>query len=139
MDAASGKLKDEFRTVLAAAEELLNAAASEHGDQLYEVLDRAEEALSELERFQPGDPAVEIYRARLLERRGQTREALSQMRSAVQRRPSWRHLLQLADMEYRLGEIAAARDHLADLLVRSPGHYQGKTLLAHCLLELGIA
>ncbi len=45
MDAASDKLKNEFRTVLAAAEELLNAAASEHGERLHEVLNRTEEAL----------------------------------------------------------------------------------------------
>jgi ElaB/YqjD/DUF883 family membrane-anchored ribosome-binding protein len=45
MDAASDKLVNEFRTVVAAAEELLNAAAGEHAEQLYEMLNRTEEAL----------------------------------------------------------------------------------------------
>jgi ElaB/YqjD/DUF883 family membrane-anchored ribosome-binding protein len=45
MDAASDKLMEEFREVVAAAEELLNAAAGEDGERLQELRGRAEEAL----------------------------------------------------------------------------------------------
>ena len=45
MDAASNKLMEEFREVVAAAEELLNAASGEDGERLQELRGRAEEAL----------------------------------------------------------------------------------------------
>lgn len=136
---------DDLQSALAVLDQAQEIAPEDPRPLLREVdvalagenLDRAEAALRELERLQPGDPAVDIYRARLLERRGKTQEALTQMRIAVRRRPSWNHLLQLADMEYRLGEIAAARENLHQLLARSPGHYQGQTLLAQVELLNG--
>ena len=45
MDAASDKLMEEFREVVAAAEELLNATSGAHGEGLQEMRGRAEEAL----------------------------------------------------------------------------------------------
>ena len=45
MDAASDKLMDEFREVVAAAEELLKAASGEDAEHLQELRGRAEEAL----------------------------------------------------------------------------------------------
>lgn len=45
MDAASDKLMDEFREVVAAAEELLHAASGENAERLQELRGRAEEAL----------------------------------------------------------------------------------------------
>ena len=91
----------------------------------------------ELERLQPGDPFVAMQRARLLERRGQTQQALALSRAAVRRRPSWALLFRLADMEYRLGESEPAKLHLWQLLQRFPGHYAGESLLAQIELQYG--
>jgi Flp pilus assembly protein TadD/tRNA A-37 threonylcarbamoyl transferase component Bud32 len=102
-----------------------------------ERLAPAEEALDELERLQPGDPGVAILRARMLERRGETEQALRLTRQAVLRRPSWSLLFRLADMEYRLGESDSARLHLRQLLDRFPGYYAGESLLAQIELQYG--
>jgi ElaB/YqjD/DUF883 family membrane-anchored ribosome-binding protein len=45
MEAASDKLMEEFREVLAAAEELLNATSGANGEGVQELRGRAEEAL----------------------------------------------------------------------------------------------
>lgn len=45
MDAASDKLMQEFREVVAAAEELLGATAAAKGEQLQAMRERTEEAL----------------------------------------------------------------------------------------------
>ena len=45
MDAASDKLTEEFREVLAAAEELLNATSGEGAEGIQELRSRTEEAL----------------------------------------------------------------------------------------------
>ena len=45
MDAASDKLMEEYREVIAAAEELLNAATGADGERMHELRGRAEEAL----------------------------------------------------------------------------------------------
>jgi Flp pilus assembly protein TadD len=100
-------------------------------------LDRAEEALRQLERLQPGDTRLLALRARLLDRQGQSQRALSLMQSAVQRMPSWHHLFWLADMEYRLGKVQDARAHLHALLDRSPGNYMGESLLGQLELYNG--
>lgn len=102
-----------------------------------ERLDRAAEALADLERLEPGDPGVAMLSARLLERRGDREGALARMREAAARRPSWRHLSRLADMEYRYGETAAAREHLALLLDRDPESWTGTSLLAQIELLSG--
>jgi tetratricopeptide (TPR) repeat protein len=99
--------------------------------------DRAEAALVELERLEPGDPGVSVLRARLLERRGAKEPALALMREAVGARPSLSNLVQLAYMEYRLGENAAARGHLEELLRRSPDHHLAQSLLAQIELLAG--
>jgi serine/threonine-protein kinase len=102
-----------------------------------ERLGLAEEALADLERLEPGDPAVDVARAQLLERRGKTAEALALMRQAVERRPSWYRLYRLAQLEYRLGEAAAARDHLEDLLIIFPGYFAAQSMLAQIELLSG--
>ncbi len=102
-----------------------------------ERLDRAAVALEALERLEPGDPGISMLSARLLERRGDRAGALSRMREAAERRPSWRHLSRLADMEYRYGETAAAREHLALLLARDPDSWTGTSLLAQIELLSG--
>lgn len=45
MDAAGDKLMDEYREVVAAAEELLKAASGQDAERLHELRGRAEEAL----------------------------------------------------------------------------------------------
>jgi tetratricopeptide (TPR) repeat protein len=102
-----------------------------------EQLGAAEEALRRLEDLLPGDPEVEIARARLLERHGDRNGALTQLRDAARRRPAWRSLSRLADMEIRLGEHAAARRHLEELLARFPGYYDAQSLLAQLELSYG--
>ena len=102
-----------------------------------ERLDDAEEALAELGDLQPGDPTVLVLRARLLERRGEGTKALALMRDAARQRPSWGHLFRLADMEYRLGEVDAARRHLGELLERFPQYHAARSLLAQIELLSG--
>lgn len=99
--------------------------------------DRAEQALDEFEALLPGDVHIRQRRALLLESRGKTREALDLMRAAGVRQRSWWWLHSLARMEYRVGEIAAAREHLEELLQRSPENYQGLSLLAQLELVHG--
>ncbi|HEY9420328.1 MAG TPA: protein kinase, partial [Thermoanaerobaculia bacterium] len=100
-------------------------------------LDRAGEALREIERLRPGDLAVRVQRARLLERLGQPEQALALMREAAVEHPSWRNLFWTADLEFRLGHAAEARRHLEDLLDRFPGYYLGRSLLAQVELLNG--
>lgn len=45
MEAATNKLMDEFRDVVAAAEDLLKATAGEHGERVEEIRARAEASL----------------------------------------------------------------------------------------------
>ena len=88
-----------------------------------------EAALARLEAALPGDPAIFSYRAELAERRGRTEEALANFRAAAERVPSWRNLSALAHLEWRSGRIADAREHLQQLLARSPGNFWGAELL----------
>jgi Flp pilus assembly protein TadD len=100
-------------------------------------LEWSEEALAVLERLQPGDPSVGMQRARLLERRGESRDALALMRTAARQRPSINHLSRLADMEYRLGESEQARLHAREILSRFPDYRSAKSLLAQVELNYG--
>ncbi len=97
---------------------------------LAEDLDRAEAALRELERVQPGDARVLAQRARLMDRRGDTKQALALLREAIERLPSWRHFFWAGDMEFRHGMIPEARHDFHELLRRSPGNLTGLSLLA---------
>jgi eukaryotic-like serine/threonine-protein kinase len=100
-------------------------------------LDEAEEALRELEQRQPGDVWTLERRAMLSERQGNKKRALEQLRAAVERHPSAQFMLDLANLEIRLGETAAARRDLEGLLRRFPGHPGGEKLLAQIELEVG--
>jgi len=100
-------------------------------------LDEATAALAALDRLQPGDAEGAVLRARLLEKQGAARPALDLMRQAVRRRPAWKNVLKLADMEYRLGEGEAARRDLQGLLARLPSLYQARSLLAQVELQSG--
>lgn len=85
-------------------------------------LDEAERALAELERRFPGDPAAAAHRSRIFEARGDLSGAARTLREVVERNPSWRTLLQLADLELRLGEVAPARQHLEAAAALVPGN-----------------
>ncbi|HEY4594820.1 MAG TPA: tetratricopeptide repeat protein, partial [Thermoanaerobaculia bacterium] len=100
-------------------------------------LDQADEPLRELERQQPGDALLLAQRARVLDKRGDHKQAIALMTEAVRRLPSWRHLFWLADFEYKTGNVQGARGHLHELLARSPGNYMGETLLGQLELESG--
>jgi tetratricopeptide (TPR) repeat protein len=100
-------------------------------------LDKAAEALDELQRLTPGDVQVLDNRAQLLSARGQPEEGLALLRSAAARHPSARRLYNLATMEYQQGQIAAARRHLAASLQRSPGYPDSLSLLAQLELANG--
>jgi|CXWL01.1.fsa_nt_gi serine/threonine-protein kinase len=95
-------------------------------------LDEAQNVLATLSTIDPA--ATLLRRGQLAERRGQDMEALELMMAAVRMQPSWRALLILANAEYRLGRLPAARAHLGELLDRSPGNVEGLRTLAQ--LEL---
>ncbi|HET9210529.1 MAG TPA: protein kinase [Thermoanaerobaculia bacterium] len=100
-------------------------------------LDQADDALRKLERQQPGDARVLAQRARLLDKRGDRKQAIALMTEAVRRQPSWRHLFWLAAFEYNTGNVQGARGHLHQLLARSPGNYIGESLLGQLELASG--
>jgi tetratricopeptide (TPR) repeat protein len=100
-------------------------------------LDMAEEAVNALEARLPGDARTLQQRALLSEQRGDRKKALELERAAAQRHPSAKILMDLANLEMRLGELPAARRTLEDLLRRLPGHPGGETVMAQLELESG--
>ena len=109
---------------------LLNLAAGN--------LDQAGEVLDRIAAIEPGDVEQMAQRAELLERRGQLEESHALMRKAVARQPWWGHYLNLADMEYRAGNIDAARQAMESALERSPGNYEALSRLAQLELLNGL-
>lgn len=85
-------------------------------------LDRAEEALAAWDKEIPGDPAATAQRARLAEARGDLAGAVDLLRQVVDRYPSWRYLVELANLELRAGEVDAARRHLEEAAALVPGN-----------------
>ncbi len=85
----------------------------------------AEKTLEHLAAIEPGTAVVFSLRARLAERQGDPEAAVEWMNRAVLRQPSWQLLLTLANLEYRTGQLDAARGHLRDLLARAPGNPEG--------------
>lgn len=97
-------------------------------------LETAAATLATLLRREPGNAQIMVQRAQLLEKQGQSEEALSLMRRAVERQPSLENLVRLADMDYRQGDMDAARRHLEAALERVSDHFDTRSRLA--LLEL---
>jgi len=90
-----------------------------------------DEAEGVLERMEESDPAGSLLRrGQLAERRGRPEEALELMGEAARLQPSWATLLTVANAEYRLGRLDAARQHLEELLKRSPRNVEGLKALA---------
>lgn len=122
------KMAPDDRRVLRA----LFYTALEGGD-----LPRAEEALGQFERVDPGDVAILELRSGLLLARGQTREAIALMRTEVGRRPSFKRLVTLGIAEFQQGEIAAGRQHLEASLRRAPGNSDALSALGQLELQSG--
>ncbi len=97
----------------------------------------AEQSLEQLARLQPGDSQTLMRRASLYQHQGRSAQAIRWMRQAVQQQPSRHHLFKLAQLEMALGEYAAARAHLDELLRRSPGYYAAQSLLAQLEMTFG--
>ncbi|HSF41424.1 MAG TPA: Wzy polymerase domain-containing protein [Thermoanaerobaculia bacterium] len=100
-------------------------------------LDLAQKTLEELETLLPGDVRLLERRARILSARGESKEALAQLREAADLQPSARRLHNLAQMELVQGEIAMARQHLDLLFQRSPNDFDGLSLLASIEMTSG--
>ncbi|HYH47195.1 MAG TPA: protein kinase [Thermoanaerobaculia bacterium] len=100
-------------------------------------MDAAGTAAEELERLVPGDAGAIHRRAVLAEAQGEGRRALELMREVAERRPAADFLMDLANLELRQGEAAAARKTLEDLLRRIPAHLGGEKLLAQVELASG--
>ena len=99
--------------------------------------EEAEAALAGLARIIPGDPTLRFYAARVAESRGDLEGAITELSAAVERNPSWRYLHLLADYEAKAGRIGDARNHLRELLERSPGNSWGLEGLGNLELLLG--
>jgi eukaryotic-like serine/threonine-protein kinase len=98
---------------------------------LYLNAGRLDDAELILKRMQEVDPAGSLLRrGQLAERQGRPDEALRLMSEAARVQPSWSNLLTVANAEYRLGRLEAAKGHLGELLKRSPGNAEGLTVLA---------
>jgi tetratricopeptide (TPR) repeat protein len=84
--------------------------------------DRAEAALTAWEEVMPGDAAITAQRSRLSEAQGNLPEAIRLLREVVERHPTWQYFVELAHLELRTGEVAAARKHLEAAAVLVPGN-----------------
>ncbi len=99
--------------------------------------EQAEQTLDTLEVLVPGDLWNVDRRASLLERQGNTEEALALYRSAIARSPSWQTFYRHAELAQKAGEIVAAKASLESLLALSPGNTRGLSLLAYLELKSG--
>jgi eukaryotic-like serine/threonine-protein kinase len=101
---------------------------------------RGEEAASLLRRLEQlgGRGVLALHgRARLADREGRPAEALELTRRLVELEPSWQNLYQLAGREAGLGQVAAARGHLGEVLAIAPGNQRAKAKLAELELLYG--
>lgn len=97
----------------------------------------ATDAVEALERQAPGTSLALVGRAWLLEHQGATANALEHMRNAARRRPAWDVLFDLANLEYRHGDLEAAAVALETLLERAPGNHRALSLLARVMTISG--
>ncbi|MEM7356263.1 MAG: protein kinase [Acidobacteriota bacterium] len=115
---------EDPRVLRAAAQMAIDSGRLEDAEALLETADRLE----------PGDVGWKMRRAALLERQGRLEEAREVLASAAHRRPTWRNLTRLADLDYRTGDVQAARRNLEAALERAPGNFDVLSRLAQ--LEL---
>jgi eukaryotic-like serine/threonine-protein kinase len=100
-------------------------------------LDHAARILDELARVGADQATLWQLGAQVVEQRGDLGQAVALLRQAAGVHPSWRILLDLADTERRHGESGAARQHLEQLLARSPDQFDAQTILAQIELIAG--
>ena len=93
-------------------------------------LDAAQATLTRLAGLAPGDARIKSAEADLLEARGKLKEALVLRRKVVERRPTWRAILDLAVLETNLGESDSARRRLGALLKEQPSNQYVREHLA---------
>ena len=93
-------------------------------------VDLAEKTLAELRPLIPGDVRLLERSSRILDAQGKSQEALAQLRTAARLQPSSKRLHNLAQLEFKLGDVAAAKKTLNLLLQRSPGDFDGMSMLA---------
>jgi serine/threonine-protein kinase len=82
--------------------------------------DGARATLGRLAALAPGDVRVQSAEAELLEARGKLREARRLRQEVAQRRPTWRHIRELAALELSMGASEDARRLLDGLLAANP-------------------
>src|SRR5262249_7411126 len=86
-------------------------------------LNEAQETLAKLTALIPGDIREKRARAYLLEARSELEEAYPLRREVAERRPTWRHLVELGILEIRLGKgDDNTRQRLRALLAAQPGN-----------------
>jgi tetratricopeptide (TPR) repeat protein/predicted Ser/Thr protein kinase len=103
-------------------------------------LDKAEEAVRELEKLIPGDVMLLDRRAFLARRRGDLEAAIDLLREAEERGPAWQRVVNLAKYEEQAGKVEEARARLKRLLANdpgSPGQVPALSLLAQIELSGG--
>ena len=100
-------------------------------------MNRIKRLIEELQEIDPGSVPLLVYKSRMHEREKRPKQALAEMRAAIERHPSWRRLYNLARMELRLGEADAARKTLEQLLERAPDSTHGQALAAQVELVNG--
>ena len=94
-------------------------------------LGEARATLAKLSEVAPGDARVQSSEADLLEARGELAQALRLLQEVARRRPNWPQILELANLEYRLGASDSARRRLQNLLEARPdSQYLRETLAA---------
>ncbi|HXU29342.1 MAG TPA: protein kinase [Thermoanaerobaculia bacterium] len=98
---------------------------------------RAAKALEGFFARSPGDPRGLEYGALVANAEGKPREALAKLRAAVHDYPSPQRLRNLALLEAAQGEIAAARQHLDQVIRAVPDDPQGLSTLAGLELASG--
>ena len=98
---------------------------------------KAELVVTELERTAPGSVHTLTLRARMMETQSDMPGAIAVLRDAVTRRPNWRSLYRLANLEIQAGEIDSARKHLEKLLEIAPDNIWGLASLAGAELVHG--
>ena len=82
----------------------------------------AQVTLKRLSELFPGDARVPKAQAALLEAQDKLQEARPLRQEVAVRRPTWRNVLALATLEFRLGESDSARHRLEELLKAQPGN-----------------
>ncbi len=100
-------------------------------------LAEATTTLAALRLLIPGEASLLRAEATLHQARGDIESAVETLRAAVALRPSWSTLAHLADLQYRRGEVEAARTQLEQLLEVAPGNRWGLSKLAEFELLYG--